>query len=423
MLCKPSDVLAQLVVNNTQTPQQLVQNVLLGSGVIASNITYTGAQIATGFFNGTNSNIGISSGILMTTGSIYLAVGPNNQTSAGLNLHLPGDSDLSATSGGTTFDAAVLEFDFVPYADTIKFHYVFGSEEYPEYVCCPDNDVFAFYISGPGIVGKKNLALIPTTTTPISINTLNGNCVGTSVCNTSNPCCNSHSNYYIDNTGGTTVQYNGFTEPMTAVSPVQCGQKYHIKIAIADGGDGNIDSGVFLEAGSFTGGSSLHIQTNLMADTLCPNDNVRVFCSDTSTSHIFNWNFDSANVLSGSGSGPYSLSWNTPGMKKIKVSVPGFCESGADSVYIHVNACDVMIPNVFTPNGDNVNDYFVIQNLERHPDSRLIIYDRWGKKVFEDDNYHNEWNGSDLSDGTYYYILDVPNDKTMKGFVTILRKK
>ncbi len=255
---------AQLIVNNTLTPAQLVQTVLLGSGVTASNITYNGAPVAIGSFNGVPSNIGLAAGVIMSSGDIANAVGPNNQSGASAGNGLPGDPDLDQImSPSLSYDASVLEFDFIPTSDTVKFRYVFGSEEYMEYVSLPPcnvnpgiNDGFGFFISGPGITGpfsnnSKNIALIPGTTLPVTMCNLNLNNNGT---------------YYFDNgdgygsgtaPDGQTVQYDGFTVPLTAISNVQCGVTYHIKIAIADGGDGILDSGVFLEAGSFASSGSI----------------------------------------------------------------------------------------------------------------------------------------------------------------------
>ncbi len=235
---------AQLTVNSTMTPTQLVQNVLLGSGVTASNITYNGSPLAIGSFNGSTSNIGLSAGVILASGDINTAIGPNNSGSAGSSLGESSDPDLDLISGNTTYDRAVLEFDFVPTSDTVKFRYVFGSEEYMEFVNGGVNDAFGFFISGPGITGiysnnSKNIALIPGTTTPVTIDNVNANLNGA---------------YYFDNENppGLTIQYDGFTVPLTAISQVQCGETYHIKIAIADAGDAVWDSGVFLEAGSFS---------------------------------------------------------------------------------------------------------------------------------------------------------------------------
>ncbi|TXB63888.1 T9SS type B sorting domain-containing protein [Vicingus serpentipes] len=242
---------AQLVVNTgLMTPTQYVQNILVGSGVTVSNVTFSGDFNQIGEFDatGTTPYLGLTNGIILSTGDVNVALGPNNSGSeelGGGNFGL-GDSDLDILEGSGigTNDAAILEFDFIPTGDTVKFKYVFGSEEYPEYVNSI-NDVFGFFLSGPGVVGgfsggAANIALIPGTTTPISINSVNENV---------------NSSYYFDNTPFTsaqTIQFDGYTTVLTAVSAVQCGELYHIKIAIADASDTSWDSGVFLEAGSFS---------------------------------------------------------------------------------------------------------------------------------------------------------------------------
>src|SRR6185312_7470886 len=134
---------AQLIVDTNYTVTQLVENVLLGNSVTVSNIKYTGAQHAIGYFNGTKSNIGLANGVIMTTGNVAVATKPYNPVDRGVNNGLPGDSILTVISGDSTFDASVLEFDFVPYSDTVSFDFVFGSEEYPNFTCCKVNDVFA----------------------------------------------------------------------------------------------------------------------------------------------------------------------------------------------------------------------------------------------------------------------------------------
>ena len=172
LLVSGSITYAQLTVDTTVAPDKLV-NILLSNSIIAYNVKYTGAHKAIAYFDGTHSNIGLKNGILMTTGSAYVAIGPNNPSNRGVDNNTPGDSSLTAISGDSTHDACILEFDFVPYSDSVSFDFVFGSEEYPEFTCCKVNDVFAFFISGPGIAGQKNIALVPKTLIPISINTLN----------------------------------------------------------------------------------------------------------------------------------------------------------------------------------------------------------------------------------------------------------
>lgn len=253
---------AQLAVSTAVTPAQMVQNVLLGNGVTASGVSYTGAGASRGSFTATGSNLGLDAGVIMSTGEAMDAADAASFFSSTSYDFLPTpDADLSAISGFDVFDKAVLEFDFIPTGDTLRFRYVFGSEEYPGYTCGTVNDVFGFFLSGPGISGPfqngaVNLAVVPGTNVPISINTVNQGFAspGQSAtnCSDADPNWVANSVYYVDNSSGTTVAYDGFTVVMTAWALVQCGTQYHIKLAVADGGDSVFDSGVFIEAGSFT---------------------------------------------------------------------------------------------------------------------------------------------------------------------------
>jgi hypothetical protein len=178
---------AQLTVSTgVLTPTQYVQNVLVGGGVTISNVTFTGDPSQIGSFDGTATTIGIGPGLMLGSGDVNGAIGPNNDGSMSLPMGGfmgPGDPDLydiiNRTSGTTvSVDAAVFEFDFIPTGYTIKFNYVFGSEEYLEFAPPANpmgvNDAFGFFLSGPGIAGPfingaKNIALIPGTTTPVTI--------------------------------------------------------------------------------------------------------------------------------------------------------------------------------------------------------------------------------------------------------------
>ncbi len=248
--------IAQITVQNTLSPSDLVQTVLLGNGVTASNITYNGsavnAQSVKGnvtFFNAASTTFPLASGVLLTTGNGVGAVGPNNSGSFTNNSpatpNVSSDPDLNAIANGSVTNGVVLEFDFIPTGDTISFRYIFGSDEYPEFSPSSYNDAFGFFLSGPNPLGgnytSTNLALIPSTSTPVTINN-----VGPS----------SNTTYYVNNLAGaaygTAIQYDGTTTILTSIAHVICGQTYHIKLAISNVGDQAYDSGVFLEAESFS---------------------------------------------------------------------------------------------------------------------------------------------------------------------------
>lgn len=268
----------QLVTSTALSPTALVEDILVGDGVIVSGVSYTGDPSAIGSFDGSSTNVGLNSGILLTTGTVNNETGglggeqrgpfgPNNTGSAGKANGQPGDPALTALAGVGTENAAILEFDFIPQSDTIRFRYVFGSEEYPEFVGEGFNDVFAFFISGPGFGGTYNMAQIPGVGGPVSIDNLNNGPAN------AGPCQNC--SFYINNGTGTTspmadsdyyIQYDGFTVVMEAVAKVECGETYHLRIAIADAGDQAYDSGIFLEANSLASYAPIEMDAELELD-------------------------------------------------------------------------------------------------------------------------------------------------------------
>ena len=230
--------LGQLTVDNSRTPEELVRDVLVGQGVSVSNVTFNlgpGNVISDqiGAFDGASSNIGLSAGIVLATGGIQVVTGPNTRRDATLMPAFPHptpDQDLLQLAGSAVgLDPAILEFDLIPSGDSVRFRFVFGSEEYPEYVCALYNDVFGFFLSGPGVNGPFendaiNLALIPGTEVPIAINTVNPGVRGTlpyplptndNLCYFADPNWRDNRIYYVDNTGGTTHQLDGTTVSLT----------------------------------------------------------------------------------------------------------------------------------------------------------------------------------------------------------------
>ena len=267
-------VQAQLTVDSSQPINLVIQN-LLGPNVQFSNVTFSGDFDQIGLFNSTTSNLPFPTGVIMGTGGISNAIGPNDSGSSSVTGGNFGatDADLNALDGLTHNDAAILEFDFIATGTSISFDYVFASDEYPEYTgagnCGDVSDVFGFFLSGPGIAGpfsnaSDNIALIPGTTQFVSINNLNAGCDGLALPGGAN--CN-YCQFYINNGNGLTapfntdpnyIQYDGLTVVLTAVyENLECGQTYHIKLAIADVSDTAFDSAVFLKEGSFNVGGSI----------------------------------------------------------------------------------------------------------------------------------------------------------------------
>jgi outer membrane protein OmpA-like peptidoglycan-associated protein len=257
-------VMGQTVIDTTKTADYLVKKILMGNGVLAGNVTFTGPKHSIGIYANQTAPVGIDTGIVLTSGNAIYTVGPNKSPRTGWASNAPGDKDLDAIARGKTHDASVLEFDFVTASENLSFRFVFASEEYLEYVGSKFNDVFGFFLTGPD--GKKiNLARLPDSKNPITVNTVNNR---------------RNNKYFIDNTFYNTtdpfvwdvrqrkvvknehymeeevdppydIQYDGFTTVIEVNTPVIPNEKYHIKLAIADVADGILDSGVFLEGGSF----------------------------------------------------------------------------------------------------------------------------------------------------------------------------
>ncbi|MEM8860106.1 MAG: choice-of-anchor L domain-containing protein, partial [Chloroflexota bacterium] len=219
---------------NAHTAQELVDT-LKGSGVTINSVTYTGDQIAAGKFSGGTGIIGFEDGIILSTGNISSVIGPNDEAEAGTDLDSAGDSDLDLLTGqgaNSTEDAAILEIEFVPDGSDVFFNFVFASDEYLEFVEQDFNDAFGFFIN------QTNCAIV--NGEPISIKNINNN---------------KNSDFYRNNPQDTqpiNTQMDGLTTVITCNASVNAGVANTLKLAIADAGDGSVDSNVFIEAGTFS---------------------------------------------------------------------------------------------------------------------------------------------------------------------------
>ncbi len=255
LLISPMFAFGQMqVTSGVFSPKDLIENVFLSSGVQVLDVQYEGDVSAIGYFSAANANIGIPSGIVMSTGLAFNAATMNNSgsTSGATSGALP-DPDLASLVAPLGIqDLSAFEIKFIPYADTLEFRYVFASEEYQEYVCTAFNDVFGFFISGtnfngPFSNGAENIALVPGTSSYVAINTVNnGNPnINPALCPPQNPQL-----FNLSPPNGQPT-YDGFTDVFLAQAIVVPCDTYTIRIAIADVSDQVFDSGVFLEAKSF----------------------------------------------------------------------------------------------------------------------------------------------------------------------------
>ena len=326
------------------------------------NVTFTGNNNQIGWFNNGVTSIGFNSGVIIATGNINVATGPNDQdgASAGFGNSTP-DADLSQLTGGALFDMAAIEFDFTPTQSPVVFNFAFASEEYCEYVGSQYNDVFGFFISGPGIPnGQQNIALIPGVGLPVTINNVNhtsfaGYYVNNQPATSGNLCGQQPAN----GLGVNATQYDGFTKAFTAVANVQTCQTYHIKLKIADVGDGVWDSAVFLNAGSFDAGAAASVKWEVNG-----NPNIHEICEGCGPAKLVfervggNINVPLPVSFTVSGTATMGLDYSTiqspiiipAGQSKLELTVYAYSDAyleGQETINITLNdPCSCLNPQV-----------------------------------------------------------------------------
>src|SRR6185437_7727033 len=230
-LCFPVISFSQMAVNPNGAATALAQAVA-GNGVNVTNTIINCGANAAGTFSFSGPNLGLTGGIILTTGTATDAANAGTYTCSVNNHNNFSDPDLTAIVPTANLDVCVLEFDFVPTCDSLKMAFVFGSEEYPQGVGLSYNDAFAIFLTGPNPSGgnytAQNIATLPNGT-PVSIHNVNAA--------TNNAYF--HNNYITPNNN---VAYNGYTIPITSVTSVAPCSTYHVKFAIADAGNALYDS-------------------------------------------------------------------------------------------------------------------------------------------------------------------------------------
>nr|WP_262914209.1 choice-of-anchor L domain-containing protein [Portibacter lacus] len=259
---------------NTQpyTPENLIRNVFLGSGVEVTSINYKGDSRSVGYFSSGMEEINLERGIVLSTGQVSTTTNKNetlNDSGDQMSNSNDQDPDLEAIANEVVNDVALYTISFIPSSDTLRFNYVFASEEYPEFIC-DKNDVFGFFVTGPnpdgGNYDAKNIALIPElsdptgltfTDMPVSINTVHGQ--------GSSNCPAAFEEYYNEVPIGTEhFQHNAYLDVFTAEVVVIPCEEYTIKLGVADAVDKLLNSVVFLEAKSF-GTGTLAVSLNSLS--------------------------------------------------------------------------------------------------------------------------------------------------------------
>ncbi len=304
----PGTASAQLTVDVNATNSEL-EDALEGPGVSVGNGTLSplrGINSQYGLFEGGADITGAGPTVMIDRG-VFLATAPGNAspvrscvdypnctTSAGAAILGPNDSpsvsglvsgafsvdpQLATVDAGAGYDTAALQLEVTPGGSYLKFSFVFASDEYPEFVCTIFNDAFGFFIRRKGTSTWQNVALLPGTSTPIAVNTINGGVCGADYNpGTAAPSFNlSNSALYVNNGDGSTplnnshLQYDAFSIPIVVDAAVTAGATYEVKLVIADSGDANWDSAIFLKwISSSNFANDADIEVDLVVDDNSP---------------------------------------------------------------------------------------------------------------------------------------------------------
>lgn len=286
-------------IDETYTAQQLVEDILFAnscSGTI-SNVSVSGGNFGSseqswGYFNANGSTHPFANGVILSTGKINNAIGPNTSLSDDNASGWGGDNDLNqALNINNSINATILEFDFIPSGNRISFDYIFASEEYHGTATCTYSDGFAFLLKEVGTTNYQNLALIPNTNIPVKVTTVHPNIPGG---------CSAQNEAYFDAFNGNNhpTNYNGQTVVLTAQANVISGNNYHIKLVIADEANYRYDSAIFLLGGSFSYEVDLGVnRTFTNENPVCFNENITLNASAV-TGTTYQWYFN-GNPISG----------------------------------------------------------------------------------------------------------------------------
>lgn len=317
-----------ITVDTNHSVEQLVKDIFIGQQnnncIAVSNISISGwdfgnNDLSYGYFNKGTSNFPISEGIILSTGKAKDAVGPNNFLQDAFASGWGGDADLIAIlqQAGLPWDhilnATSLEFDFTAFqTDKISFEYMFLSEEYRP-VNCKYSDAFAFLIKKANSTDPyTNIALVPGTTTPVTSLSINGATA-----------CPKNTSYFGGfNPVESPTNFNGETKVLKAETPVVRGQKYHIKLVIADHGDtnGRYDSAVFLKGGSFVGNKDLGPDRLLSSNNALCEGTSLVLNATTTGAQNYQW-FRNGTPINGATQPTYTVT--QPGFYEVSFDVSG----------------------------------------------------------------------------------------------------
>ncbi len=449
---------AQLFIDTNYTIEEMVNGFFGSSGDSISNISYTGSPVSLAFFEGSQSNIGLNAGLFIGTGEATDAVGPNISGGTSGFIGNPGHPWLDALIPGyTTFDASIVQLSITPLTDTLRFKYVFASEEYKEFVNTQFNDVFAFFINGPGLPANDSIYVAPDTVytdvyctecvdtflvlteqlcMPIPNDTIvcyeagdtlltyctynfcgidtilypgywyvsPGGLNIAMVPNTNLPVAINNLNqfintsYFVENDGGPTVEFDAFSTPLWAEVPVIPGETYTVAIAIADAGDGAFDSGIFLSIESIGGDSLLPV--NVAFDALVPppgGGNTVQF--DNNTFWATQWTWDFGDGTTSTERTP-EHTYAAPGTYTVQLKASNWCstETFTQTVQLGVSSTNEPAETVFQVSPNPTHGLATLQ-LHQAANARVRVTNLEGRTVLD----------RTLNNGATLSLTDQPN--------------
>ncbi len=371
-------------VDRSYNAIQLVKDIFLGSSCIEvdeSSIEITGFNnsdfISYGYFEKGSSNFPLQNGILLTSGNLQAAVGPNGNIQSFAPSNWEGDRDLEEALDlrtNSTHNATILEFDFISRQDDqINFEYIFASEQYlldPSRSQCNYTDGFAFLIKEVGSDNDYlNIALVPNTNIPVKVNTVRGS--GT-ICPPAN-----ETYFGRFNQVQSATNYNGQTVVLNAIANVVPGKKYHIKLVIADETNGNYDSGVFLKAGSFSGNKDLGEDLLISNGKALCFGTSRTIDATTNDATAYQW-YKNGEPIQGATQATYSVS--SPGYYESEITLASGCSIKGDITVEYLDSISIQQTN-FELCDEDLDDQITItlndynnQIIQGYQSSIIITY-------------------------------------------------
>lgn len=339
---------SNLTIDQSYTVEEMVTDFFNHPDITISNVSFTGVPESYAFFDSgepTETILGVGAGIFIGSGFAEGAIGPN--TAAGYSGQTGGDSDddLSMLATNQSLDASVITFELTASSELLlDFNYVFGSEEYCEYVNSGFNDVFGFFVSGPGITGPftndaVNIATVPGAADYVGINSINHE-MNSNLFLPNSESCN---NVALDPEN---LQYDGFTTPLAASFLAMAGETYQIRLGVSDIGDGIFDSGVFLSFNSLSMDSVLVPPAQFVANNTFTNGAEFVNNSKYATSYF--WDF--GNGLTSTAKDPAPITYDSAGVYEVSLTTQNYCCTDVQTQMVSVSQIAININPTTTNN-------------------------------------------------------------------------